>query len=286
MKKLCTFFLTLAASVGMSWAMQIYIDVPEQDMLTLEVEPSDDIAVVKDKIQDKTSILVAYQTLYFNLTLLEDDKTLAYYDIQDESTLTLVISGGEEEEGDAIVINTNESLSGYTKETITITCVNKGDYAGFKLSGANTASISNSDASKHIEKIELVPGFYQYNHDKVRANGTEPTSSGEELITFLNLNSNEVTLSSSEIIQIKKVIITLGDGAPIVYTIALKDGTVNADKVTLSATEAEENTTITVTPDTEYEITAFKATYNTTEEAASTLDPVTGVYSLRCRLLM
>ncbi len=279
MKKLFTFFLALAASVGMSWAMQIYIDVPEQDLLTLEVEPSDDIAVVKAKIEDKTSILVADQTLYFNSTLLEDDKTLAYYDIQDESTLTLVISGGEEEEGDAIVINTNEVLSGYTKETITITCQNSGDAQGFKLSGSYTASISNSDVSKHIEKIELVPGFYGYNHNKVRANGVEPISSGEELITFLNVNSNEVTLSSSEIIQIEKVKITLGDGAPIVYTVALKDGTVNADKVTLSATEAAENTTITVTPDMEYEITAFKATYNTTEEAASTLDPGTGVYS-------
>ena len=279
MKKLFTFFLALAASVGMSWAMQIYIDVPEQDLLTLEVEPSDDIAVVKDKIEDKTSILVEYQTLYFNSTLLEDDKTLAYYNIQKESTLTLVISGGEEAEGDAIVINTNEVRSGYTKETITITCENSGDYAGFTLSGAYNASISNSNASKHIEKIELVPGFYTYNHDKVRANGKEPTSSAEELITFLNVNSNEVTLSSSEIIQIKQVKITLGDEAPIVYTVALKDGTVNADKVTLSATEAAENTTITVTPDMEYEITAFKATYNTTEEAASTLDPATGVYS-------
>ena len=149
MKKLCTFFLTLAASVGMSWAMQIYIDVPEQDMLTLEVEPSDDIAVVKDKIQDKTSILVASQTLYFNSTLLEDDKTLAYYNIQKESTLTLVISGGEEEEGDAIVINTNESLSGYTKETITITCVNKGDYAG----------LSYPEPILHLSAIRTLPNI-------------------------------------------------------------------------------------------------------------------------------
>lgn len=193
--------------------------------------------------------------------------------------LALAASVGMSWATEPIVINTNEVQSGYTKETIMITCENSGDYAGFKLSGFYNASISNSDASKHIEKIELVPGFYQYNHDKVRANGTEPTSSGEELITFLNVNSNEVTLSSSEVIQIKQVKITLGDEAPIVYTVALKDGTVNADKVTLSATEAAENATITVTPDMEYEITAFKATYNTTEEAASTLDPATGVYS-------
>ncbi|MBQ7996476.1 MAG: leucine-rich repeat protein [Paludibacteraceae bacterium] len=63
------------------------------------------------------------------------------------------------------------------------------------------------------------------------------------------------------------------------YTVALKAGTANANKVTLSATSAIEGATITVTPDEEYEITAFKAKYNTTEEAASTLDPGTGAYS-------
>lgn len=63
------------------------------------------------------------------------------------------------------------------------------------------------------------------------------------------------------------------------YTVALKAGTANANKVTLSATSAVEGATITVTPDDEYEITAFKAKYNTTEEAALTLDPATGAYS-------
>ena len=74
--------------------MQIYIDVPEQDLLAIEVEPSDDIANVKDKIEDKTSIPVANQTLYFNSTLMEDDHALADYNIQKGSTLQLAISGG------------------------------------------------------------------------------------------------------------------------------------------------------------------------------------------------
>ena len=63
------------------------------------------------------------------------------------------------------------------------------------------------------------------------------------------------------------------------YAVALKAGTANANKVTLSATSAVEGANITVTPDEEYEITAFKAKYNTTEEAPSTLDPATGAYS-------
>ena len=63
------------------------------------------------------------------------------------------------------------------------------------------------------------------------------------------------------------------------YTVALKAGTVNADKVTLSATSAVEGATVTVTPDEEYEITAFKATYNTTEELSTSFNAETGAYS-------
>ncbi len=63
------------------------------------------------------------------------------------------------------------------------------------------------------------------------------------------------------------------------YTVALQAGTANADKVTLSATSAVAGATVTVTPNEEYEITAFSAKYNTTEEAPSTLDPGTGAYS-------
>ena len=70
------------------------------------------------------------------------------------------------------------------------------------------------------------------------------------------------------------------------YTIALKDGTANADKVTLSATSAIEGATITVTPNEEYEITAFSASYAVVEdqvgtiyEIDATLNPATGAYS-------
>ena len=73
---------------------------------------------------------------------------------------------------------------------------------------------------------------------------------------------------------------TIGDPLP-TYTVALKAGTANANKVTLSKTSAVEGATITVTPDDEYEITAFSATYNTTEEAPSTLNPETGAYSFK-----
>ncbi len=72
------------------------------------------------------------------------------------------------------------------------------------------------------------------------------------------------------------------------YTIALQDGTANADKVTLSATSAEECTTVTVTPNEEYEITDFSASYVVVEdqlgsiyEIDATLNPETDAYSFK-----
>ena len=70
------------------------------------------------------------------------------------------------------------------------------------------------------------------------------------------------------------------------YTVALKAGTANADKVTLSATSAIEGATVTVTPDDEYEITAFSAYYVVVEDQLgsiydidATLNTETGAYS-------
>lgn len=124
-------------------------------------------------------------------------------------------SGSEPEPTeDAIVIVTKTQQSSYTQGTVTISCAAIGDSEGFTVSiyGDKTATITNSDASKIISKIELVPGYSESYHSYVRANGGTPASSSESLITFTNVNSNNVTLSiTNEYIQIKEVRITLAD---------------------------------------------------------------------------
>ena len=113
-----------------------------------------------------------------------------------------------------IVIETDKQQTSYTESTVTISCAAIGDSDGFSVSiyGDKTATITNSDASKIISKIELVPGYSESYHSYVRANGGTPASSSESLITFTNVNSNNVTLSiTNEYIQIKEVRITLAD---------------------------------------------------------------------------
>ena len=83
---MCQFLVCLHFVIG---GMQIFVNTPMGETITLKVEPLDTIESVKEKIQDKEGIPPDQQCLSFAGQQLEDGRTLCDYNILKESMVHL-----------------------------------------------------------------------------------------------------------------------------------------------------------------------------------------------------
>lgn len=135
-------------------AMQIFVKTATGKHITLEVEPTDRIEDVRDKIYDKEGVLPERQRLFFAGKELFDGNTLQDYSIQKDSTLQLSTTHNEitvntAQNSDTSVMTKTVKNDGSDAYTYTVTipaCVN--------VAWGDTAA---QDASYYVES-QLVLG--------------------------------------------------------------------------------------------------------------------------------
>ena len=71
--------------------MQLFVETPTGKSITLVVQASDTVRNVKDKIQDEEGIPFDQQCLLLAGKLLENERALKTYNIQNKSTLHLLL---------------------------------------------------------------------------------------------------------------------------------------------------------------------------------------------------
>jgi hypothetical protein len=98
-KIIILFFLTTQFLFAENETKQIFVKVLSGKHITLYVELTGKVKVVKEKINEKEGIPVSQQILIFEEKLLEDDNSLEFYGITKDSTLHLTLK--KEDEGES-----------------------------------------------------------------------------------------------------------------------------------------------------------------------------------------
>lgn len=160
-----------------SASMQIAVTTPVGTTITLDVDASDSIDNVRQKIQDQLGAPPAQQLLFFGSTLLEDGRTLADYSIGEGATIRLAYlpstgvgmqvfvrdpDGGAYITLDVFASDSTENIKTKIQNLLGYTpSLQRIYYNGTLLRDGYTLTDYNVQNESRFELIVMVPGAFQ-----------------------------------------------------------------------------------------------------------------------------
>ena len=288
-KKFFALFVLLMAATTMS-AMQIFVRTQSAKDITLNVEPTHLIRQIKEMIYEKEGVLVGDQCLLFAGETLQDDKTIANYNIQNKSTLNVLVGkydlvAGTSEHGTmTFKIGPNVVSKANEGDVVTLTITPDEGWAVGMLKGEWSMAWEGAKAPRRAQNLDLLKDFEltpvkneenTYTFTMKRANA-EVSANYRKLLTNTDITINSISaVTYNGLAQMPAV--TVKDGSAILtkdvdYSVNYTDN-LNAGQATVTfvgkgnyAGQVEKNFTINKADITPTAPTAKKLTYDGTAQ--------------------